>query len=121
MDLPIYSPNKTFLVQFYPIEMKMSHWVNRPRLVNANSDEVLLDLSASLWHADQVRWRTDSKSVLLELRRYPGDVPATHLEINLEGKVARLPGWHTAQQTVQGFPLSQALSWLEAYYIAHTA
>ena len=81
---PQFSPDRKYSIVFYPTEMKMSHWVNRPRLIHTLTDEVLLDLSGSLWHADEVVWDEASKNVSLELRRYPGDVPGVRLNIDLE-------------------------------------
>ena len=90
----------------------MSHWVNRPRLVHVLSSEVLLDLSGTLWHADQVTWGENGESASLELRRYPGDVPGIRLEVNLELRAASL----CTQNEINEFNLFKAAEQLEAYY-----
>ena len=90
----------------------MSHWVNRPRLVNAISGKVLLNLSNSLWHADEITWSEDGESVVLELRRYPGDVPGVSLDVNLTGKTARL----LIGETKDIINTDEVLNRLEMYY-----
>ena len=90
----------------------MSHWVNRPMLVDTDSSQVLLNLSGSLWHADQVTWAKDGESVSLELRRYPGDVPGISLEINLETRTACF----STRSEMKDCSLPNVLSWLEAHY-----
>ena len=107
-----YSPNRDYAVIFSPVEMKMSHWVNCPRLVFTRTQETILDLSSSSWHADQVIWRDDSCGVTLLLRRYPGDMPDVRLEVDLIYQIARL---HIVSQIIE-VSCADALKELEKTY-----
>lgn len=60
-------------------EMRMSHWLHNPRLVERASARVLLDLQGSLW--DLLSSHESATALELALRRYPGDHPALTLRI----------------------------------------
>ena len=51
-------------------EVRMSHWVNAPRLIMALTGDVLFDLTQSLWDIENAQ-ETDGV-LLLTLREYPG-------------------------------------------------
>jgi hypothetical protein len=51
-------------------EVKMSHWISAPVLVDADA-KTLLDFGSS-WSADRVTW-LDPDRVTIEMRHYPGD------------------------------------------------
>ncbi|NBF02952.1 hypothetical protein GV819_11700 [Pseudomonas sp. Fl5BN2] len=60
-------------------EMRMSHWIASPRLVECGSGRVLLDLHGSLW--DLLSSHESADALDLSLRRYPGDQGALTLRI----------------------------------------
>jgi hypothetical protein len=87
------SPDGRFCLQCLPVEMRMSHWLALPRLVESATQTVLLDLTATLWSAQRFQW-VDGSHLLLELRCYPGDVPLVVATIDLLKRAAsvRSPG-----------------------------
>ena len=76
------SPDGKYCLQCLPVEMRMSHWLALPRLIESSTQNVLLDLSASLWSVQRFQW-VDRSHLLLELRCYPGEVPMVVVTIDL--------------------------------------
>ncbi|MHB2139768.1 hypothetical protein ACX64L_17710 [Pseudomonas monsensis] len=74
-----------------PREMRMSHWLYAPRVVDVQRQRVLLDLSESLWDllgtADEV-----ADSIVLVLRKYPGDRASVMLSVELDSGELKLGG-----------------------------
>jgi hypothetical protein len=64
------SPDGRHVVITADNEVKMSHWISSPVLVDA-AGATLLDFGWS-WSADQITW-TDGDHVHLAMRHYPGD------------------------------------------------
>lgn len=64
------SPTGAHAIVTVDNEMKMSHWVSAPTLVDAN-DEAVLEFGSS-WSADQITW-LDAGHVKIAMRHYPGD------------------------------------------------
>lgn len=67
------TPDGIFRIQFMRFEMRMSHWVNNPRLTHIPSGEVLLDC----WNTmDDASPSMDEQGRLhLFMRTYPGSSP----------------------------------------------
>jgi hypothetical protein len=76
----ITSPDGLYKVEFDEREMRMSHWVCSPRIIDVNSNKVLLDLWNTQWDAE-VSFE-DSGEVLLSLRHYPGNISGFDVHIN---------------------------------------
>jgi hypothetical protein len=112
MRQPTRSPDNQYEIRFSTVEMRMSHWLDRPVLIETASDRTLLDMDETLWSAEQVEWAADSRHVVLLLRRYPGDAPAVTVEIDLAARIC--------QVRIPGAPASIALwalvVWLEHWY-----
>ena len=74
-----------------PREMRMSHWLYAPRVVDVQRQRVLLDLSESLWDllgtADEA-----ADSIGLVLRKYPGDQASVMLSVELDSGELKLGG-----------------------------
>lgn len=74
-----------------PREMRMSHWLYAPRVVDVQRQRVLLDLSESLWDllgtADEA-----ADSIGLVLRKYPGDRASVMLSVELDSGELKLGG-----------------------------
>jgi hypothetical protein len=87
------SPTGKYVFQIVAREMRMSLWVESPRLIEAASEAPVFDLTASQWSLDSALWASEEK-VTVRLRRYPGDhAPgAFEVEIDCVGRVAALPG-----------------------------
>ena len=64
------SPSGAYAVVTVDNEVKMSHWIAEPALVDADG-KTLLDFGSS-WSADRVTW-VDAERVAIEMRHYPGD------------------------------------------------
>ncbi|GAB3327540.1 hypothetical protein GCM10027299_28300 [Larkinella ripae] len=67
------SPNGTYQVVFDVFEVRMSHWVEVPRIIRVSDGAALFDLRGAVWSADRVQWLTDSE-VELSVRKYPGRI-----------------------------------------------
>lgn len=76
------SPDSRFDLITVANEMKMSHWVENPSLIEARSNRELFALDFH-WSADSVAWSPDGRSVTLSLRKYPGDVPGLNMTADL--------------------------------------
>jgi hypothetical protein len=72
-EFPSPDGRKHFICE--PREMRASHWVYSPRLVDSITDSVLLDLEGALWSLDAASWQ-DDENVAITMRRYPGDDPS---------------------------------------------
>ncbi|MBT9265234.1 hypothetical protein KKQ10_10115 [Pseudomonas sp. MG-9] len=83
--------NERLAITVEPREMRMSHWLYAPRVVDQRSGRELLDLSDSLWDLIATADETASGIDLL-LRKYPGDRPAVTLSISLEDGQLRIAG-----------------------------
>jgi len=64
------SPTGAHAVVTVDNEVKMSHWISEPTLVDAN-DQAVLEFTSS-WSADEITW-LDAGHVKLAMRHYPGD------------------------------------------------
>lgn len=86
------SPTGAHAVITVDNEVKMSHWISAPVLVDAH-DEALLDFGGS-WSADQITW-LDADRVTIAMRHYPGDrdaiitidLPARQVTVQADGRV----------------------------------
>jgi hypothetical protein len=108
----IPSPDGAYTVILVSVEMRMSHWLAQPLIVETASNRTILDLTPTLWSADAVQWSDDSAHVTLQMRRYPGDAPGATVIVDLSAQVAEIA---SPEQTAQ-VPLSHLLQLLAAYY-----
>jgi hypothetical protein len=74
-----------------PREMRMSHWLYAPRVVDLQHQKVLLDLSESLWDLLGTADET-SNGIELVLRKYPGDRASVRLSVELDSGELKLGG-----------------------------
>ena len=72
-----------------PREMRMSHWLYAPRVVDQQRQQVLLDLTDSLWDLIGTAQET-VRGIDLLLRKYPGDRASVTVSIDLDGGVIRV-------------------------------
>jgi hypothetical protein len=107
----IYSPDRRYVVDLETFEMRMSHWISVPCVRDNATGQPVLDLSQTLWHADDVRWDDTGAQVILNLRHYPGDRPGIVLIIDLTERSCTIK---TASETLQ-MGVEHVAPWLEAY------
>ena len=107
----IDSPDRRYVVDFETFEMHMSHWMSVPCVRDAVTGQTILDLSQTLWHADDVTWDDTGARVTLSLRHYPGDRPGIALTIDLAERCCTIK---TASQTVQ-MDVEHVAQWLDTY------
>lgn len=106
------SPDGRYAVVIAPYEMRMSHWVNEASLHDVASEKLILQLGRDLWSTDKVEWSSDSSRLMVEMRRYPGDVPGLSAELDLIAQVAHV---QTASER-ETVPFDRFNDWLEEYY-----
>ncbi|CAI9007484.1 hypothetical protein [Pseudomonas chlororaphis] len=82
-----------------PHEMRMSHWVYAPKVVDGRNGRVLLDLSGGPW--DLVSSALSTAAVKLLLRKYPGDREAVCLSIRLVDNSLWLEGTAVAAEDIE--------------------
>ncbi|KAF1066042.1 MAG: hypothetical protein GAK45_02037 [Pseudomonas citronellolis] len=85
-----------------PHEMRMSHWVHAPTLVEVASGRVLFDLADSTW--DLLRLEEHPDALHLWLRQYPGDRGEVLLQVRRADHGLLIDG-----QTVAADALAQRL------------
>ncbi|ERS10694.1 hypothetical protein Q668_03665 [Alcanivorax sp. PN-3] len=61
--------NGRYRLDTVPREMRMSHWVHAPVLIDTETSEVLLDLGDSPW--DLRGAKEEGRAILLTLAHYP--------------------------------------------------
>lgn len=61
--------NGRYRLDTVPREMRMSHWVHAPLLIDTETAEVLLDLRDGLW--DLRGAKEEGRAILLTLAHYP--------------------------------------------------
>ncbi len=71
MAQPVFSPDGKYKVVFSSFEMRMSHWVDNPILIEVATNEELYSLGG-MFSADSVKWSEDSRYVTMSIREYPG-------------------------------------------------
>jgi hypothetical protein len=111
----IPSPDGAYTIFLVPIEMKMSHWLAQPLIIETEMSRTLFDLTDTSWSADAVRWSDDSARVALDMRRYPGDAPGLTATIDLYTRTAAI----ASSTDTATLPLDALPGWLEGYYERH--
>ncbi|MBN2392972.1 MAG: hypothetical protein JXR84_19735 [Anaerolineae bacterium] len=107
----IDSPDRRYVVDFNTFEMRMSHWISVPCVRDTVTGQPVMDLSHTLWHADDVHWDDAGVQVTLSLRHYPDDRPGIALTIDLAERYCTI---RTTSETLR-MSLVYAVQWLEAY------
>ena len=100
----IYSPDRRYVVDLETFEMRMSHWISVPCVHDTVTGQPVLDLSQTLWHADDVTWNDTGAQVTLSLRHYPGNRHGIALTIDLTERCCTIK---TASETLPSFKIPQ--------------
>ena len=79
----IFAPDNLYKVCFSSYEMRMSHWVNQPRVLRVQDNETLF-AAPSRWSANEVQW-INPYVLTMELRLYPGRIGGT-ITLDMEEK-----------------------------------
>ena len=104
------SPDGRFAVETTAREAKPGHWIESPALYDLAQRRTLFALDAQ-WSADVVTWAPDSRTVTLQLRRYPADVPGVTLTVDLLSGEAQF----VSRAGIERVPVADANAWLTAY------
>lgn len=90
---PHPSPDGRFVVATDGQEVRMSHWILTPRIVDAATGAELLRFANQSWSVDRVDWCTPER-VRLTLRKYPGNhqPPLLHCEVDCRARTATVAG-----------------------------
>ena len=98
MNAPTYYWTGAIEVTVEPHEMRMSHWVYAPKVVDVATGAVLLDLTGKPWDLVSVTEHPDA--LVFELRKYPGDRPGVTLQISRDRLEIRI-GNHLVEEDVE--------------------
>ena len=74
------SPTGRYMVQIFPWEVRMSHWIETPQLLDTHTQQRLISFEDSTWSLNQADWQSNSV-VKLSLRRYPGNHTPSSVEV----------------------------------------
>ena len=81
------SPDGQYILQLSCNEVRMSHWVCSPTLVEAASGRVLYQ-AGSTFDASEIKWSPDSRELTFHLREYPGSRPGVNVRLRVDGGTA---------------------------------
>lgn len=81
------SPDGKYILYLSCNEVRMSHWICCPSLIEAESKQTLYE-AAYNHDAGEIKWSDDSKEVRFFMRVYPGSTPGRYacLKITADGK-----------------------------------
>jgi hypothetical protein len=65
-----------------PSEMRMSHWIDNPKVVDTRTGRSVLDLHGSLW--DLMEITELPTSIVLRMRKYPGTSAPVELALSID-------------------------------------
>jgi hypothetical protein len=65
-----------------PSEIRMSHWIDSPKVVDTRTGSSVLDLHGGLW--DLLEVVELPPSIVLRMRKYPGDSPPVELVLSVD-------------------------------------
>lgn len=71
MRIVAASPSGRYEVRSHAWEVRMSHWIESPSIVDQQASAVVYAPQDASWSLEQAGWESDSV-VRLELRKYPG-------------------------------------------------
>jgi hypothetical protein len=100
MNAPTYYWDGAVEVTVEPHEMRMSHWVYAPRVVDVLTGTTLLDVTGKPW--DLVSVTENPDALVLELRKYPGDRPGVTLQISRDSLELRV-GSHVVEGDLERY------------------
>ena len=104
------SPDGRFAVVTTADEVKAGHWVEIPALYDLTQSRELFALEPR-WSADVITWSPDSRTVTLQLRKYPADVPGVTLTADLLTGEAQF----VSRAGVERVPIAGVDAWLAGY------
>jgi len=104
------SPDGRFAVVTTAEEVKSGQWIEIPALYDLGQNLQLFAL-ASRWSADVVTWSPDGRTVTLQLRKAPADVPGITLTVDLMTREAQF----VSRSGVERVPVTDVGAWLSRY------
>jgi len=104
------SPDGRFAVVTTADEVRAGHWVEIPALYDLAQNLQLFALG-SRWSADVVTWSPDGRTVTLQLRKAPADVPGVTLTVDLMTREAQF----VSRAGVERVPVTDVDTWLGQY------
>ena len=74
------SPDGKYILYLSCNEVRMSHWICQPELVEAESKLTLYKAEWGL-DASEIKWSEDNREVRFFLRKYPGTKPGKYVRL----------------------------------------
>lgn len=81
------SPDGQFILHLSCNEVRMSHWICSPSLVEVATGRVLYE-PGSTFDASAIKWSPDSRELTFHLREYPGSHPGVNIRLCLADSTA---------------------------------
>ncbi len=101
------SPDGRFAIEIAAWEARMSHWIETPRVVDAQSGTVVFAFENGNWSLDRASW-TAPHVVMFRLRKYPGN----HTPVDVTCEIDCVA--HTATAGGAAVPLAELERHLDA-------
>jgi hypothetical protein len=77
------SPDRRWAIVVQENEVRMSHWISSADVYRLEPLERVFPIGDSSWSCDVVRFE-DASTLVIEARRYPGDLPGATLRLRLD-------------------------------------
>ncbi len=82
-ELRSTSPGGRYQIRAYPREMRMSHWVETPEVIDTATNQCLFHPLDDNWSLVSAVWQSECV-VTLRMRRYPGTVELSSFEVQFD-------------------------------------
>jgi hypothetical protein len=90
-ELRSTSPTGRYIINIYPVEMRMSLWVEQPELLDTATGQRLFLPKDSNWSFQSAAWKSDTV-VTIQLRKYPDGLVSIEATLDCAGFTAAIGG-----------------------------
>jgi hypothetical protein len=100
MEANSVSPDGNYKLETDSTEFRMSLWVDRPRVSDLRTGEMILDLAGTEWDVMNYKWKEDG-TLWMELRKYPGDCESIAIFLHLAKRNVTCPFFECGAKDVE--------------------
>ena len=102
MEVDSTSPDGNYRLVTDSTEFRMSLWVDRPRITDLRSGEMILDLTGTGWDVMNFKWK-ENGMLWMELRKYPGDCQSIAISLQLDAHLVTCPHFECDAGSVEKY------------------